>query len=376
MSFMKKYKENMKKAGFSTGLKPPQYYLDTGNYVLNRLMSDNFLGGSAQGRLVCFAGHASSGKSLVAGSHVASVVKEGGFALVIDSEGALDDDYMRACGVDVDDEDHYGYVGVSTVSECSKVIKDFITMYKDSGEDKKVLIVVDSLDNLLTDNERDSYDKKGEIGGDQGQRAKQIKTMLKPFTHTITSLPITIICTKQVYKEQDQIKAYAEPWVFTSSLEYAFSQIIMFEKLQFKDKSSGEHKGFTLKAKVYKSRVSKEKQVAKVEVPYEGGMDRYSGLLDVAEQFGVVTKAGAWYTFGEEKFQRKKAEADLDFMKKILDALVDNNTVIDKDGNEVVREVNVELGDFVAESETSNKAESAKSKRLRRLKDAQDGDES
>lgn len=113
----------MKKAGFSTGLKPPQYFLDTGNYVLNRLMSDNFLGGSAQGRLVCFAGHASSGKSLVAGSHVAAVVKEGGFALVIDSEGALDDDYMRGCGVDVDDEDHYGYIGVSTVSECSRASK-------------------------------------------------------------------------------------------------------------------------------------------------------------------------------------------------------------------------------------------------------------
>lgn len=373
MSFMKKYKKNMQSKGLSTELKPPKYFLHTGNYTLNRLMSDNFYGGSPQGRLVCFAGHSSSGKSLVAGSHVAAVVREGGFALVIDSEGSLDEDYMRACGVDVDDDEHYGYVGLSTISECSKAVSEFITMYKESGEDRKAVIVIDSLDHLLTDNEKASYEKKGEIGGDQGQRAKQLKTMLKPFTHSITSLPITIICTKQVYQEQDQIKAYSEPWVFTSSLEYAFSQIIIFEKLQFKDKSSGEHKGFTLKSKVYKSRFSNEKQVAKVDVPYKGGMDPYSGILEIAEQFGVVSKSGAWYTFGEEKFQRKKAEADPEFMQRLLEAVIEKDTVVNEDGEEVKREVSVDFSDYVAESDSPNKSESSKQQRLRKLQE-QSGD--
>ncbi len=354
MSFMKKYKQQLAKSSdVSVELKAPQYFLHTGSYSLNKLMSGRFEGGSPQGRLVCFAGHSSSGKSLVAASVVAEVVRQGGFALVVDTEEALDEAYMKRCGVDTDSE-NYLRVGVSTIPKCSKIVNDFIKDYRESGETQRAIICVDSLDNLLTDSEQNNVDTKGEVGGDQGQRAKQIKAMLKPWTHSISSLPITIICTKQVYEEQDKMKALSEPWVVTASTEYAFSQIIIFEKLIFKDTNSKEHKGFTLKARSYKNRMAKEKQVVKVEVPFDKGLEPYAGILEIAEQYGVVSKAGAWYTFNEEKFQRKKAEADPEFMHKILEAVI----AVDDEQ----REVYANLDDYVAASEAG---ESAAQKRKR-----------
>lgn len=354
MSFMKKYKQQLSKsADISVELKPPQYYLHTGSYSLNKLMSGRFEGGTPQGRLVCLAGHSSSGKSLVAASLVAEVIKQGGFALVIDTEEALDESYMQRCGVDTE-SDNYLRVGVATIPKCSKVVNDFIKDYRESGETQRAIICVDSLDNLLTESEQNNVDSKGEMGGDQGQRAKQIKAMLKPWTHSISSLPITIVCTKQVYQEQDKIKALSEPWVITASTEFAFSQIIVFEKLGFKDKTSNEHKGFTLKARSYKNRMAKEKQVVKVEVPFDKGLEPYAGILEIAEQYGVVSRSGAWYTFGDEKFQRKKAEADPEFMHKMLEAVI----AIDDDS----REVYANLDEYVTEAD---KGETPAQKRKR-----------
>ena len=86
-------------------------------------------------------------------------------------------------------------------------------------------------------------------------------------------------------------------------------------------KDTTEHLGFTMKARSYKNRIAREKQVVKIEVPFDQGLDPYAGILEIADQFDVITKKGAWIALDDEQRQGKaKAEADKEFMQKILQA--------------------------------------------------------
>lgn len=375
MSFMADYKKGQaKKVNINTQLLPPNYFLHSGNYALNKLMSGNFARGLPQGRLTMFSGHSSSGKSLVAASCVASVLNEGGFTFVVDSETSLDEAFMRNCGVDVDNK-NYNYIGVDGIPEATSEVNNILKMYRQSGEQTRGLIVVDSLNMLLTSTEIDKLDKTGAISGDQGQQAKQIKATLKTWVHSVNSLPVTIICTQQPYVQQDKTLAYEEPWVITESWKFAFSQIIIFEKLVFKEKIGDKkvHRGFTLKSKSYKNRFAREKQVVKVEIPYDNGVDPFSGLIEIAVEYGVVSKNGGWFTpktYEGKKFQQKKAEADLDFMNMLLEEI----KKVDTDD----REVNANLDDYVTEITPELEediGESMRNKRQRNAKKKKEAEE-
>lgn len=361
MSFMKKFSKNIDKdPDISIGNLPdPQYYMHSGCYSLNKLMSGRLDGAIPQGRLLALGGHSSSGKSLVGASIVGETIRQGGMALIVDSEQSLDVKYLSACGVDVDNE-NYMYTSTPRIQKCSKIVNEFIKMYKAEGCTEKSVVLVDSLDMLFTDSEQEDIDKKGELGGDMGQRAKQLKRMLMSWVHSIGRLNISIICTKQVYQQQDAIKARSEPWVFTSALEYPFSQIIIFEKLVLKNKTKTEHIGFTMKASSYKNRFAQEKQVVKVEVPFDNGLDPYVGILEIAEDYGVIDKRGAWYYLGDVGKQgQAKAEADLEFMKNVLEKTME---VDDKS-----RFVYANLDDYTAESDSPTiDHESALSKRKKK----------
>jgi recombination protein RecA len=335
-------------------------------------MSGSLTGALPQGRMVALGGHSSSGKSLVGASIVAEVINQGGYGVIIDSEGAMDEGYLLGVGLDIESK-NFKRFGTPLISQCGLVVNKFIKKYRDDELTEKAVILIDSLDMLFTDGESKAIDKEGILKGDQGQRAKQLKRMLMMWVHKISKLNITIVCTKQVYVEQDDKVAFNEPWVFTEALKYAFSQIIIFEKLVFKVEEGKVKvdKGFTMKARSYKNRIAKEKQVVKIEVPFDLGLDPYAGILEIAEQFKVITKGGSWITCGKEKRQGKiKAEADKEFMQMILDEClkVDSKSM----------EVHADLSDYTAESDDPSIVDepdvmkSAKAKRQAKAKELQD----
>ena len=374
MGFMDDFgKEMEKNKDLDVGNLPaPTYFMHSGSYSLNKLMSGSLTGALPQGRMVALGGHSSSGKSLVGASIVAEVINQGGYGVIIDSEGAMDEGYLLGVGLDIESK-NFKRFGTPLISQCGLVVNKFIKKYRDDELTEKAVILIDSLDMLFTDGESKAIDKEGILKGDQGQRAKQLKRMLMMWVHKISKLNITIVCTKQVYVEQDDKVAFNEPWVFTEALKYAFSQIIIFEKLVFKVEEGKVKvdKGFTMKARSYKNRIAKEKQVVKIEVPFDLGLDPYAGILEIAEQFKVITKGGSWITCGKEKRQGKiKAEADKEFMQMILDEClkVDSKSM----------EVHADLSDYTAESDDPSIVDepdvmkSAKAKRQAKAKELQD----
>lgn len=297
MDFIKSFtKEIEGMDGVGTSSAPPRYWYSVGNYVLNRIISGSFYKGIPQGRITNLAGPSASGKSFVAANIVRAAQQSGAMVLVVDSENALDDEFMEKIGVDPERED-YVYAGVVTINDVTRVVSRFLKGYKASfGNDEEApqaLILIDSLDMLITETEQEHYEK-GNQKGDQGQRNKQLKQMLRTFVQDIRNLNVAIVCTSQVYKNQDVLNGEGV-WIVSDAVKYSASQIVLLTKLKLKDKDAGNVAGIRMKCEGYKTRFTKPFQTVVVEVPYESGMDPYSGLLETAIELKVVEKKGSRY---------------------------------------------------------------------------------
>lgn len=318
LDFLKNFEKSIEDVdGIGDSSQPPRYWYSTGNYVLNKIISGSFNKGIPQGRLTNFSGPSGSGKSYLAANCIKNAQAAGAFVLVVDSENALDDTFMQAIGVDI--ENNYMYKSVTTIPQVTKVVSSFLQAYnKEYNNDHnapQILIVVDSLDMLLSEKEVEIFEAGGQHG-DMGQRNKQLKQMLRTFVQAIKSLNVAIITTSQVYKNQD-LKSGDGVWIQAEAVKYSASQIILLTKLKLKDTGSAEVKGIRMKCEIAKSRFSAPFQSVTVEVPYKTGMDPLSGLVEVACNLGIVEKRGSRYGFtGEEESWYSKDIAE--YAPKIL----------------------------------------------------------
>lgn len=344
--------------GVGTSSLPPRYWYGFGNFVLNKIMSGSFYKGVPQGRITSIAGSSGAGKSFLAANLVKSAQDAGAIILVVDSENALDDEFMGKIGVNT--ESDYFYASVTTVPQVTKVVSSFLKGYKaDNGtaEDApQAFILIDSLDMLMTETELDHYEK-GNQKGDQGQRNKQLKQMLRTFVQDVKNLNVTLVFTSQVYKNQDVMNGEGL-WIVSDAVKYSASQIILLSKLKLKDKEAGEVAGIRMKCEGYKTRFTKPFQSVVVEVPYETGMDPYSGLLEVAIALGVVEKKGARYLIkGQEDSWYAKDIAERG--KEILEAC----EAVAVDNRLLVEDVEIDHADFegeqTAKSRRASKAAAA-----------------
>lgn len=287
-------KEIAKLENVTTDFRPPSHWYSTGNLAANRILAGDFNRGIPQGRVTILAGPSDTGKSFLLSNIMKSAQADGAFILAIDTENALDHDYLQRIGVDVS-EDRFMGISVVTISDVVSVISDFIKMTekqygKYNPEAPKVLIAVDSLDMLLTDSENQHFND-GVQKGDQGQRAKQMKAFLRTTVSRIKALNIAFIGTHQVYPA-DVMEGEGK-WKINNAIRYSASQIVLITKLKLKE--GDEVTGIRMKVETFKSRFAKLGSNVTIHVPYDKGMNPYSGLLDLLEADGVITKGGAWY---------------------------------------------------------------------------------
>lgn len=260
--------------------------------------------------------------SFLAANLVKAAQQAGAYCLVVDTENALDDEFMNKIGVDTD-RSGYRYADVTTIPQVINVVSTFLKGYKkeygEAEDAPQILILIDSLDMLMTETEEDNYGK-GVAKGDQGQRNKQLKAMLRSFVQDIKKLNVAMVVTSQVYKNQDVTNGEGN-WIVSDAVKYAASQIILLSKLKLKDDSGKiqSYAGIRMKCEGYKTRFTKPFQTITIEVPYETGMDPYSGLIDVSTELGVLTRGGSWYTLAgtDQKFQAKELDQ---YASVLLDA--------------------------------------------------------
>lgn len=328
-------KKASKVDGVDLVMHTPSFFLDSGNFVINKLLYGHYDKCFPQGRLSAIGGPSSTGKTYVASNCAKYALEAGVGVLYIDTENAIDEGHFDAIGIDPE-HPLLQYSAVSSIAQCIEIVSMFMKTYRDSGETIPFLIVIDSLDMLQTESEETNY-AKGEIKGAQGQKQLQLKRMLTAFVHDVKTVPMHILCTKQVYVNQDDATKLIEPWKFTESLKFAFSQILLVTKLTLRDETTKEYSGFKLKAFGFKTRFTKPFQTAEIEVPYDSGMDRYTGLLSGAAALGIVKappKGDSWYTYGVEKFQKKGFSKYQDEILKLMIEREDQSLNVQVEGEE------------------------------------------
>jgi RecA/RadA recombinase len=292
LAFLKDFRKALdKNENVSTAFQPPKRWYHTGNYAINRVLSGSYIRGYPAGRVTAFAGPSASGKSFLACNSIREAQNEGAFVLVLDSENALDPVFMKKIGVNTNPT-ALQYVQVVTIQDVTAVLSDFLKMYeKEYGrynhEAPDVVIFLDSLGNLLTAGEDEKFDK-GVQTGDQGQSAKLKKHLLRTIVSRLARLNIPLVFTDQVYPQD--IMLGDGPWAITNGVKYSTSQIALITKLNLKD--GADFVGIRMRVESYKSRFAKPKSKTEVEVPYSTGMNKFSGVVELLEADGIVTKEG------------------------------------------------------------------------------------
>ena len=290
LPFLEKFKKEVGKLeSVGVGLRTVIHWLSTGNYALNRALSGDFLKGVPLGRITLFAGPSGGGKSFIVSNIAMQAQRQGYHVLFLDSENAIDIDYLRKIGVNIDPE-FLTYLSVATIEDVNGILSEFFINYqktygKDNDEAPKTLVVIDSLAMLSSETEMKNYDT-GVIKGDQGQLAKRRKAMLRLAVGKLARLPIQLLITDHVYPQDIMMGDGA--WAITNSTKFSSSIIGIITKLKLKDE--GEVVGVRMRFETYKSRFAKLGTKVELDIPYNRGMSSTSGLLELLEHDGVIAK--------------------------------------------------------------------------------------
>jgi len=287
-------------SGISAGFHDPKDWISTGNHTLNYLISGDFNKGVPLGKVSVFAGESGSGKSFICSGNIVRNAQQLGCQVVLfDSENALDEDWLKALDVDTSPEKLLK-IGVSMIDDVAKAMSEFMKDYKSNYGDlpyeemPKLLFVVDSLGMLLTPTDVDQF-QKGDMKGDLGRKPKALTALVRNMVNQLAPYPIGLVATNHTYASQDMFDP-DDKISGGQGFIYASSIVVAMRKLKLKEDEDGNKvttvQGIRSACKVMKSRYSKPFEGVQIKIPYESGMDPYSGLLDMFEAKGIVTKTG------------------------------------------------------------------------------------
>ena len=293
-----KFRKSITKSidGISIGFNDPTDWISTNNYALNYLISGDFSKGIPMGKVTVFAGESGAGKSFIcSGNLVANAQKQGIFPILIDTENALDEAWLHALGVDTS-EDKLLKLNMAMIDDVAKMISEFVAEYKTLPEDSrpKVLFVLDSLGMLLTPTDVNQFNA-GDLKGDMGRKPKALTALVRNCVNMFGDLNLGLVATNHTYASQDMFDP-DDKISGGQGFIYASSIVVAMRKLKLKEDEDGnkisEVKGIRAACKIMKTRYAKPFESVQVKIPYETGMNPYSGMTDLIEGKGLLAKEG------------------------------------------------------------------------------------
>jgi recombination protein RecA len=293
-----RFRKDITKAidGLSIGFNDPTDWVSTGNYALNYRISGDFNKGIPLGKVTVFAGESGSGKSYIcSGNLVRHAQEQGIYVVLIDSENALDEAWLHALGVDTS-EDKLLKLNMAMIDDVAKTISEFMKGYKAMSEDDKpkVLFVIDSLGMLLTPTDVNQFEA-GDMKGDMGRKPKALTSLVRNCVNMFGSHNVGLVATNHTYASQDMFDP-DDKISGGQGFIYASSIVVAMKKLKLKEDEDGNKisqvRGIRSAIKVMKTRYAKPFESVQVKIPYDRGMSPTSGLVDLFESSGWLTKEG------------------------------------------------------------------------------------
>ena len=284
-------------------------WVSFGSAILDVAVSNRAYGGAPVGRILEITGLEQSGKSLLCSHLLAETQKKNGVSVLIDTETAVNRDFMEAVGVDIS---KLLYVSADSVEQIFEIIETIIEKVRKSDKDKVVTIVVDSVAAAST---------LSEISADYGKdgyatdKAIIISKAMRKITNMIGRQKILLVFTNQLRQKLNAM-AFSDPWTTSGGKAIAFHASVrlrLSNKGKIKAKTNGGDRviGMTVQAVVTKNRMGPPQRTAEFEIYFDRGIDDYGSWLKVLKDNKLVKQGGAWYTYvqeltGEElKFQSK-----------------------------------------------------------------------
>lgn len=282
--------------GISIGFRDPDTWVSTGNYALNYLISGQFDRGVPIGKVTVFAGESGAGKSFIcSGNLIRNAQEQGIYVILVDTENALDEKWLHALNVDTS-EDKLLKLNLAMIDDVAKLVTDFVKEYKTLPEDDrpKVLFVLDSLGMMLTPTDVNQFEA-GDLKGDMGRKPKALTALVRNCVNMFGDLNIGLVATNHTYASQDMFDP-DDKISGGQGFIYASSIVVAMRKLKLKEDEDGnkvsEVKGIRAACKIMKTRYAKPFESVQVKIPYETGMNPYSGLVDLFESKGLLEKEG------------------------------------------------------------------------------------
>ena len=264
----------------------------TGSLALDAALG---VGGYPRGRIIEMYGPESSGKTTVALHAVAEVQKRGGTAAYIDAENAMDPAYATALGVDIDSL----ILSQPNTGEEGLQIAD--TLIASGAID---ILVVDSVAALVP---------RAEIDGDMGDshvglQARLMSQALRKLSGNISKTKTIAIFINQIREKVGVMFGNPETTPGGRALKF-YSTIRLEVRRGEQIKQNSEAVGNRTKIKVVKNKVAPPFRLAEVAIMYGQGISQTGELLDMAVEKDIINKAGAWYSYGDDRIGQGRENA-------------------------------------------------------------------
>ena len=281
------------------------------------------VGGFPKGRIIEIYGPESSGKTTLALHAIASCQKQGGTAVFIDAEHALDAVYAKKLGVDIDN------LYVIQPDSGEQALDNLDTLVRSNSVD---IIVVDSVAALTP---------KAEIEGEVGQsviglQARMMSQGLRRITSCIAKANTCVIFINQLREKVGVMFGNPETTPGGKALKfYASIRIDVRKGDAIKD--GADFIGNRTKVKIVKNKVAPPFRVAEFDMLYGKGISQEGCIVDMAIQEGILVKSGSWISYNDEKIAQGRDKA--------LVYLQDNPEVAEEIKQKVLQKVQEEMVD-------------------------------
>ncbi len=247
------------------------------------------VGGVPRGRIIEIYGPESSGKTTICLHIIAEAQKKGGLAAFVDTEHALDVNYAQRLGIDLNtlllSQPEFGEQALEIVE----------TLVRSNAID---VIVIDSVAALTP-----RVEIEGEMGDAQmGSQARLMSQAMRKLNAAIGKSKTTVIFTNQLRSKIGVM--YGNPETTTGGNALKFYASVRLD-IRRKDtiKEGSDIIGNRVRVKVVKNKVAPPFKEVEFDILYNEGISKLGDLIDVATEYGVITKGGSWYTFNEERVQ-------------------------------------------------------------------------